>query len=285
MKLLIICGPTATGKTSLAISLAKKFNGELISADSRQVYKDFDALTGKDRSQDTRIWLYDVTGADQPFSAADFVRLAKHAIDDIHARGKLPIVVGGTGFYLRALTTPIDSLRTPPNPKLRAKLRTLTLGALQQKLQIVDARRWEAMNQSDRKNPRRLIRAIEVALSSKRTTNIPPRYDALWIGLAAPLGVIANRIARRVAERFDKAVREVGNGLPPILGLPALLSFKRGESSKEETLVAWAQAEYQYAKRQMTWFKKEKQVYWFDVSKECVPHVEAVVEAWYTQSV
>lgn len=275
MKLLIICGPTATGKTKLAISLAKTFHGEIVNADSRQVYRGLDALTGKDRSEEVPIWLYDV--ADQEFSVAHFVRLAHSAIESIAKKGKLPIVVGGTGFYLRALTESIDTISIPPNWPLREQLALLSVRELQK---LVKRERLKKMNESDRKNPRRLIRAIEVAgnTSSQRV----PKYDALWIGLTAPLSILKRRIAERITGRFDTAVGEVCEGLPPILGARALLSFNRGEITKEESLIKWTQEEYQYARRQITWFKKEKQIHWFDVSMKYTHKVVAFVREWYT---
>lgn len=284
-KLLIICGPTATGKTGLAIKVAKAFGGELLNADSRQVYKGLDALTGKDRSPSVPIHLYDVVSPDHEFSVAHFVRLAQTAIDDVHKRTKLPIVVGGTGFYLRALTTSIDTLAVAPNPELRKTLSSMPIEELQQRLENVDQDRWGGMNDSDRKNPRRLIRAIEVAQSKRQRPQATPRYDQLWIGLTAAPAVLKERIAQRVAERFDKAVTEVREGLPPILGTAPLLSFKRGKRSKEETLKQWLQAEYPYAKRQMTWFKKQKEIHWFDVQHtDYHRDVEELVREWYTKS-
>lgn len=282
-KILIICGPTATGKTKLAVALAKTFRGELINADSRQVYVGLDALTGKDRSQEVPIWLYDVLPPDQEFSVHHFVRLAKAAIEDIHKRGKLPIVVGGTGFYLRALTTAIDTIAVPPNPILRKILYAKSREALGRKLQRVDQARWRTMNESDRKNPRRLIRAIEVAAYARPIVRATPSYDPLWIGLTASRAVLKERIARRVSGRFDKAATEVRDGLPPILGSEALLLFLRDEIKKEEALKEWVQAEDQYAKRQMTWFRKEKAIHWFDVKNTDYQHeVEALVKEWYT---
>ncbi len=283
-KLLIICGPTGTGKTALAITLAKKFSGELVNADSRQVYEGFDAITGKDRSKEVRIWLYDVHSPDQEFSVLHFVRIAEQAIDDIHKRGKLPIVVGGTGFYLRALTTSIDTITVPPNPILRKTLNAKSPEELGRQLQRVDRQRWETMNESDRKNPRRLIRAIEVAAQGQYMRRArPTRYSPLWIGLTAPLPVLKQRITERVAMRFDKATSEVRDGLPPILGADPLLSFTRGEITKEEALKDWAQREYQYARRQMTWFRKEKVIHWFDVKNtDFQKEVEALARGWYT---
>lgn len=277
-KVLIICGPTGTGKTKLAITLAKKFNGELVNADSRQVYKGLDALTGKDRSEEIPIWLYDVVSTDEAFTVSHFVRLVHHAIGDIYKRKRLPIVVGGTGFYLRALIKPFETIAIPPNWPQRKHLETLSIDALQK---LVNPKRLERMNESDSKNPRRLMRAIEVAgnASSQRV----PIYDALWVGLAAPRFILKRRITERIAKRFEKAVTEVRDGLPPILGADPLLSFTHGEITKEEALKEWAQAEYQYAKRQMTWFRKEKDIHWFDVSTvDCQIQVEALVGEWYT---
>lgn len=265
-KILIICGPTGTGKTKLALALAKKFNGELVNADSRQVYKGLDALTGKDRSDEVLIWLYDVVGTNQEFSVAHFVRLAQRAIDDIGRRGKLPIVVGGTGFYLKALTESIDTISIPPNLTLRKKLNSTPLIKLQEELQRVDPARWMTMNDSDRENQRRLIRAIEVAGTTSPQT--ATKYDALWIGLTAPLPVLKQRIAERIKSRWDKALGETRDDLPPILGAVPLLAFKYGKISKVEAIAKWISAEYQYAKRQVTWFRKQKQIEWYTITHD-----------------
>ncbi|MBI4062551.1 hypothetical protein HY410_01370 [Candidatus Gottesmanbacteria bacterium] len=262
-KILIICGPTGTGKTKLAIALAKKFNGELVSADSRQVYRGLDALTGKDRSKEIPIWLYDVVGTDQEFSVAHFVRLAGHAIDNIAKRGKLPIVVGGTGFYLKALTESVDTISIPPNLKLRRYLVTLSIDELQKRL---DVKRLAHMNESDRKNPRRLIRAIEVA--GKVREQRAPKYDALWIGITMPLPALKKSIAKRIKSRWDKALAEVREDLPPIFGSEPLLAFKHGEVSKARAIALWESSEYQYAKRQLTWFRKQKQIAWYTITHD-----------------
>lgn len=284
-KVLIVCGPTATGKTKLAFALAKKFNGELVSADSRQVYKGLDALTGKDRSKEIPIWLYDVVDVGQPFSAAHYVFFARRAINDIHTRKKLPIVVGGTGLYVSALTSKVDTLGIPPNTKLREKLSSFSLVLLQEQLHLVDEFRWLQMNQSDQKNPRRLIRAIEIAKSEIITPPEEQRFDALWIGLTMPILSLKERIFQRVKTRWDRAVGEVRADLPPILGIGPLLSFLRGEIIKEEALQKWTNAEFQYAKRQLTWFKKQKNIMWFDVAtSEFYRDIGHLVRTWYTQN-
>lgn len=281
-KLLIICGPTGTGKTKLAIGLAKKFNGELVNADSRQVYKGLDALTGKDRSDEVPIWLYDVVEPTEEFSAAHFVRLARPVIEDLYKRGKLPIVVGGTGFYLRALTDKIDTLLIPPNKKLRDRLVDASIDQLQKKLRRADPGKWKRMNESDRKNPRRLVRAIEVAAVAA-VPNAKPKQDVLWIGLSLARVILKDRIGNRVLQRFDQATKEVKEGLPPILGAGPLLDYVRGQTSKEQAIAQWIQFEYAYAKRQMTWFAKESSIQWFDISVAGFEgKVEALVREWYT---
>ncbi|MBI5619839.1 tRNA (adenosine(37)-N6)-dimethylallyltransferase MiaA [Candidatus Gottesmanbacteria bacterium] len=282
-KLLIICGPTATGKTALALHLAKQFNGELVSADSRQLYKGLDALTGKERSNDIPIWLYDIIEVGEPFSAHDFVSRANDAITNIEKRGKLPIAVGGTGFYLKALTEPIATLSIPPNALLRKQLAHLSLHELQVRLEHLDGSRWQRMNASDRQNPRRLIRAIEVV-----TAGITPKprkllCQTLWIGLTASPRTLKERIEQRVTARFHQAIGEVKDGAEPVLGAQLIFSYKQGEISKQEALRMWTTREYQYAKRQLTWFAKQKDIRWFDVQNtDYYNEVEAFVAAWYT---
>ena len=283
MKLLIVCGPTATGKTALALNLARKFHGELVSADSRQMYKGLDALTGKERSNDIAIWLYDIIETGETCSAHDFVSRAAVAIADIHNRGKLPIVVGGTGYYLRALITPFDTISVPPNVELRKKLAASSLAALQAELKRADGARWERMNDSDRKNPRRLVRAIEVAKTGNIVHPVHPQYEALWVGLTASPQWLKERIEKRVNARFGKAVDEVRDGMELILGAPPLLALLRGEISKEQAQRTWVSREYQYAKRQLTWFKKQKGIHWFDIQDSSFSQqVEALVSEWYT---
>ncbi|MBI4065289.1 tRNA (adenosine(37)-N6)-dimethylallyltransferase MiaA [Candidatus Gottesmanbacteria bacterium] len=286
-KLLIICGPTATGKTKLGLSLAKQFSGELISADSRQIYKGLDALTGKDRSKEIPIWLYDVIEKGESFNVARFRTLAYGVIDDIRKRDKLPIVVGGTGFYLRALMHPLNTLTISPNNTLRDTLASLSVEELQKKLSIIDFHKLEQMNQSDKKNPRRLIRAIEVATwkQKNQTTVLSdlPRSDVCWIGLMAPMDTLKNSIRDSIQRRWKKAIREVDNKELDILGYTYLSYFISGRIGKKEAVNGWIRAEYQYAKRQMTWFRKQEDIHWFDISKGNVSKkITAVVKAWYT---
>lgn len=315
-KLLIICGQTATGKTQLALELAYKFSGELVSADSRQVYKGLSIITGKDIPKNfsfrlshctflgrnigyfrngTRIWLTDLCDLDEEFSAAVYHQAATTALDDIQRRNHLPIVVGGTGLYLQAITQKIPTLHVPPDKQLRLRLAKVSTFELQKKLQRIDRERWEKMNASDRANPRRLIRALEIAsfVGTPPTVNIPS-MDTLWIGLTAPLPVLEKRIAERVEKRWESgAVDEVRqiirhirtSDTPPrtAIGVSPLVAYLRGELSQAEAIQRWVNLERQYARRQRTWFAKQPYIRWFDITdKQYKGDVAQVVQAWYT---
>lgn len=293
-KLLIICGPTATGKTVLAATLAKKFNGELISADSRQVYRGMDIGTGKDRPASVRVWLYDVVNPDEEFSVAHFQRLARSAIEDINKRGKLPIVVGGTGLYIKSLIEPMETINIPPNVSLRQALETLTLEQLQKKLQGFSMDAWNSMNQSDRRNPRRLIRKIEVfqhGYYGDNNYNNYKNYDFLILGLTAPLPILYERIDQRVEDRMKQGiVEEVQRLLDKgyTWDLPAMNTFgyiewKDVHKNTDEIVQSWKYHEHAYARRQMTWFRKQKGIVWFDTTQ--VENVIKQVDVWYNMSV
>ena len=205
--MLVIYGPTATGKTALALGLAKKYNGELISADSRQVYKNLDIGTGK-VAFTTKVqkhpgyWIvdgiringFDLVNPQESFSAADFIKFASASANKIVSSKKLPIIVGGTGFYIKAFLGGIGTAGIPADKKLRLKLEKLSVAALQQKLQEVNLQKFKSMNKSDQANPRRLIRAIEISVSRPNTTNYQlPTTDYHMIGLTAPHGFLYKR--------------------------------------------------------------------------------------------
>ena len=225
-KLLVICGPTATGKTALAAKLAKTLSGELISADSRQVYRGNDLETNKGRPN-IPIWLYDVADSGEEFSVSHWVKLAREAMKDIQTRGKLPIVVGGSGLYINALLHPFETIDVPPDKTLRDK--KLTLGELQKMVQR------GSMNDSDWNNPRRLIRKIEIAQGKHlRGDSLQVQKDIVIIGLTAPLPILYKHIDMRLKERIDAGMK------------------------------AQPTNEHSIARKQMTWFKKQKDIHWFD---------------------
>ncbi|MDP1721866.1 MAG: tRNA (adenosine(37)-N6)-dimethylallyltransferase MiaA [Candidatus Gottesmanbacteria bacterium] len=298
-KLLIICGPTATGKTKIAIDLAKKFNGELIGADSRHVYKGLNILTGKDLPVDgTKIWATDLVEMRVPYSVSQYQQLARGIIDRIQIRGNLPILVGGTGLYIRAVTQHIDTVLVPPNISLRDTVYKQTLPELQKTLQFLDPPKWGSMNSSDRANPRRLARAIEVAKwYQSHPKNDNPRdasYDSCWIGLTGPLEVLKKNIEQRVRARFAHGVvdevRSLGNTIDDAtlpaatsLGLAIVQGVVAGQLQEAEAVIQWTSQEFAYAKRQLTWFRKEQRVHWFDITqKNYQTDIEALVREWYT---
>ncbi|HUW24409.1 MAG TPA: tRNA (adenosine(37)-N6)-dimethylallyltransferase MiaA [Patescibacteria group bacterium] len=303
-KILTIAGPTATGKTSLAVKLAKEFNAEIVSADSRQVYKGMDIITGKETAERVKIWLYDVVEPNQKFSVADFYRLAWGAIQDIWKRGKLPILVGGTGFYVQAALEGIGTMGIEPNWELRERLFHCSVDLLFKTLEKLDPKRSRRMNESDRKNPRRLIRAIEIAtrvqnskLKVKSDSSKFKNLDKLLIGLTAPLQVLYRRIDERAEERVRMGAEEeikklLGEGydwdnsvLGSTIGYREWRDYFEGKAARDEVIQRWKYDEHNYARRQMTWFRKtlrQVQGKWFDVDEEgWQEKVEMLVKAWY----
>lgn len=324
--LLIICGPTATGKTSLGIKLAEKFNSEIISADSRQVYKGMDIGTGKDlpvnlKSQTSNlkwnkinvphykinevvIWGYDLVEPDEEFSVALFTEFSQVVLKDLWKRKTLPIAIGGTGLYLKALTETIPTLAIPINRKLRFNLNNISINKLQNRLKSINLQRFNKMNQSDKNNSRRLIRAIEVE-SYEREKKINKKMkkrifkepsSILWIGLKSNKEILFERISNRVDNRIKQgAEKEVQNLLKLGYGfnLPSMsaLGYKQWEDyfEKKSTInrisEKWKQDERNYAKRQITWFKKNKEINWFDAfDTKTFGKVVKLVNQWYIGS-
>ncbi|MBU1323049.1 tRNA (adenosine(37)-N6)-dimethylallyltransferase MiaA [Patescibacteria group bacterium] len=282
-KILIICGPTATGKTKLAASLAKKFSGEIISADSRQVYQGMDIVTGKDRPKGVKIHGLDLVKPDEEFSVAHFVKYAHSLINQI----RFPIIVGGTGLYLNALVNPPQTLTIPPDWQLRKKLEKKSIEQLQQQLKKINPLKFAQMNHSDQQNPRRLIRAIEVvkfpqgpAFPSKRTDL--NQYDTFWLGLTADNTTLAERIEARVKQRVKAGAVKEWQGLKTKYR-PNLPSMSAIGYRQLPDVTKWIQAEQQYARRQLTWFKKNSNIHWFDTTKAFQSPVVNLVKAWYTK--
>ena len=328
-KLLVICGPTATGKTALGVRLAKKFKGEIVSADSRQVYKEMDVGTGKDlpvgaklriancelriadyqigyyQIKGVKIWLYDVVEPDHHFSVADYVKCANLVIKDIWKRKKLPILVGGTGLYIKAVIDGIETIGIPPDWKLRKKLSGYQVIRLSELLKKLDPEKWKRMNESDKKNPRRLIRAIEIALQSpNKIQNSKFKIQkVLFIGLTAPYKVLYERIDKRVDKRVKQGIiEEIKNLLAKgytfensILGETIGYKewrecfknskFQIPNSKLEEIVQRWKYDEHAYSRRQMTWFKKDKRINWFGITKRGFKkEIEKKIKNWLGNS-
>lgn len=282
-KILIITGPTAVGKTSLGAVLAEKFSGEIISADSRQVYKYLDIGTGKDRT--VFQWGLDLVLPDVTFNVSDFTTYATGVIKDIWQRHKLPIVVGGSGQYIKELIDPSETLHIPPNRELRQKLDRLTVGELQTRLQKTDPAKWQQMNGSDRNNPRRLVRAIEV--KGQKNTQSPLAADVLIIGLRVSQNELFKKIDARVTQRIQMGFAGELAGLEKMGYTTDTIGY-RGES---ESL--WKSEEHAYARRQMTYLTKLLQnenlkgipTRWFDIAdKNFRQKVIQTVQAWYSKT-
>lgn len=302
-KLLIICGPTATGKTKLASHLAKEFCGELVSADSRQVYRGMDIGTGKDAGETggVPIWMIDVVRPDEEFSISHYSRQARAIIRDIRSRRNLPIVVGGTGLYIKSLIGAIETINIPPDPVLRKKLEKLSVANQQRLLQSLGKELFEGMNESDRANPRRLIRKIEIAGYTKHAdvSHGPASENTLTIGLTAPLSHLYQLVDARVIARVKQGSpaevqRLLDEGYTWELPAMSAMGYRewRGfidaapdqQSRMLETVVGqWQHHEHAYVRRQMTWFRKMPQVTWFDIREpDMTVQVTRKVAKWYT---
>lgn len=314
-KLLVICGPTATGKTELGVALAKKIGGEIVSADSRQVYKGMDIGTGKDlpknskfKSQNFRVghymfsgipvWLMDVVDPKESFSVADYVKLASSVIKGIWSRGKLPIIVGGTGLYIKAIVDGIETLGVPPNPELRVAYSKKTTDELFDILFHLSPETANSLNSSERRNKQRLIRRIEIASHNPHqipVSHLPPPISILMIGLVAPRDVLTRRIEERVDNWIGEGVQqEVINLLAKgvswdsqamaAIGYREWRLFFEGKETLGEIVEKWKKDEWRYSKRQLTWFKKDKRINWFDVTdKGWEEKLEREVRKWYNR--
>lgn len=293
-KIIVICGPTATGKTRLAVSLAKKFNGEIISADSRQIYKYMDIGTGKERFPGVNIQGYDLALPNQEFSVKNYVDYAHKCIRKVYKKNKLPVLVGGTGLYIKAVVDNLENIHVPRNLVLREKLIKKNANELFGILMKKSPSFAMGLNESDRLNPRRLLRALEIVSVDKLEIRKekPIEFDSvLWTGLRADKNRLEERIEKRVDERlklgFEKEMEflkkkgYLGNIPRLTLGYGAWIRYMDGQISKDEAIKQWKIDEKKYAKRQMVWFKKEKRIIWFDVSQQdWQSKVADLVEKW-----
>lgn len=270
-KLIVVCGPTATGKSDLAVDIALEKNGEVISTDSRQVYRGLDLGTGKITNEEMRgvpHYMLDVVDPMTQYSVSDFQQEALQHIEDIWSRGKLPILAGGTGMYIDSLTHDIEFNSVPPNPELRSELEECSLEELQERLRELAPERFETI---DAENPVRLIRAIEIATELghvpplKRTPK--PDWDIEYIYLDHPDEILKERIALRLEKRLEVGMLEEAKKLyeegltyerMEALGLEYRFQaqYLQGKISYEEMKDLIRRESWKYVKRQRTWFKK-----------------------------
>ncbi len=278
-KIIVIVGPTAVGKSALAVALARRFRGEIISADSRQVYRGLNIGTGKITRREMRgvpHHLLDVANPKKQFTVADYQRIARSKISEIFERGYIPILCGGAGLYIDSLLNSTTFPEVPPNPKLRQQLEKKSTEVLFRMLQQLDRMRATAV---DRHNPRRLVRAIEIA---KKLGKVPPLQHSdilenvgmLFIGFTLSGEALKKKISDRLHKRIRAGmIREVRKlhtrGLSwrrmEELGLEYRYVSRhlRGLLSKEDMLLKLQSETWYYAKRQLVWFKRNKQIKWF----------------------
>lgn len=281
-KLITIVGPTASGKSDLGVFLARKIGGEIISADSRQVYKGMDLGSGKiTKKEMQRVphYLLDVASPkNAKFNANKFKKQADAQIAKIIARGRVPIVVGGTGFWINALAFNQNFPEVKPDQKLRARLNKLSAERLFAMLKKVAPQRAQNI---DPKNKRRLVRALEIAKHSKDfpTPAGPQKYQTLFIGLDMPDKILRQKIEKRYDARIKKGMlaevqrlhkQGVSWSTLENFGLEYrfIAQYLQNKISKEQMRKLLLFAVWHYAKRQRTWFKRNKEIIWLDPNKK-----------------
>ncbi|MDD3487308.1 MAG: tRNA (adenosine(37)-N6)-dimethylallyltransferase MiaA [Candidatus Moranbacteria bacterium] len=293
-KILVILGPTSSGKSDIAIKLAKKFNGEIISADSRQVFRGMDVGTGKiegkfvgDSISNWRSnlhniphYMIDIVSPRTEYNVAKFKKQAGKVIEDILRRGKIPIICGGTGFWIQAIVDNMNFPEVKPDRELRKKLEKYPAEKLFAMLKKLDPDRAKTI---DRNNKVRLIRAIEICKSIKKVPEIQntrykiqnTKYQFLQIGLKLSREKLYDNIENRVLARFDQGmIDEVADLHADGLSWKRIQSFGlayfwipeylTGKITQNEMVEKVIQAERNYAKRQITWFKRDKRIQWME---------------------
>ncbi len=280
-KILVIVGPTASGKSDLAVKLARKFKGEIISADSRQVYKGLDAGTGKITKAEMRgipHHMLDIANPKKQFSVAEYKKLAEEEMENILKRNKLPIVVGGTGFYADAITNRVILPEVPPNKALRKRLEKMSTEKLFALLKKKDAERAKNI---DKHNKVRLVRALEIVEALGKVPRIKTKTSKdtkyIWVGLKPKQKDLEKKIYQRILQRLPKMIREAeklrATGLSfkrmEELGLEYryLARLLQNKITKKEFVEQLFAEIKKYSKRQMTWFKRNQNIKWFKPSE------------------
>lgn len=293
-KVTVITGTTASGKSDIAVELARQFDAEIVSADSRQVFSGLDLGSGKityEEMQGVPHHLLDVVSPNEFFSMADFQHLAYEAIDDILVRGRKAFLTGGTGLYINAVADGYDLHEKKPDPELRKSMEEKSLKEL---IEIVRKADPDALKRVDIRNKRRVERAAEKALSGV-TSDKPnkPRYETLILGVTFPRQVLYERIRIRLDKRLEqgmidevKSLREngVNDEFLYKLGLEYryILMYLRGEFASYEAFYDKLFMEIRHlAKEQMTWFRKRKDIHWLDMEADPVFEAGNLIREFY----
>ncbi|MFH0805677.1 MAG: tRNA (adenosine(37)-N6)-dimethylallyltransferase MiaA [Patescibacteria group bacterium] len=276
-KLIIILGPTASGKSDLAIKLAQKFNGEIISADSRQIYKEMNIGTAKIIKKEMSgvpHYMIDIVKPNQKFTLAQFQKKTIKIIKDIQKRNKLPLLVGGTGLYIQSIVDNLKIPETKPDKKLRNKLEKLTNQELINKLKKLDSK---ALKIIDTKNKRRLIRALEICLLTKKPFSEQRKknksiFNTLQIGIKLNTKNLEQKIIKRIEKMIKnglikenkKLLKKYGDKPYSMsgIGYKEIIPYINNKITLKEAKELIKIHTRQYAKRQMTWFKRDKTIKW-----------------------
>jgi tRNA dimethylallyltransferase len=327
-KLISIVGPTATGKTDLALFIANQLinlnllsGADLISADSRQVYQGLEIISGADIQEDSfilnkedqsfefpyymattqNIFLHGVSiiKPNQEWSVSHFQNFARNTIKSSWKNNRLPIIVGGTGLYHQHIFSDSLRLKIKPEPSIRQRAYQLSVTQMQNWLKELSFEEFENMNNSDRNNPRRLIRKIEVLLSNdpiETKQKTQKNINHLKIGLTVNLDELQARINTRVKKRFDQgAIHEVSslvNQYPEkdfpattATGFKEVKKYLEGKIEETQCLDTWSLREFQYAKRQITWWKNKQEVSFFNIKEENYQdEILNLVESWFNKT-
>lgn len=278
---LVICGPTATGKTSLALDIAHLLgHTTIVIADSRQVYQNLTIVSGRDipsnLPRDIRFIGQDLFSPGEPSNLADYVSQVRTLMQKEISAGQNLILVGGTGLYLRGLTEDLAEIGVEIDVKLRQYLDTLSVERLQALLQEKNPKKYSSLNESDIKNPRRLIRALEISLNQSNSKPLPKlsNLNYHWVGLTPPYN-LGQKIKDRVVARLNSgALSEVESLLDqfsdhslPIystLGIAQIIEYLQQKIDYQTLIELWTEKEISYVKRQMTWFRKVSGIIWYD---------------------
>ena len=299
-KVIVICGPTASGKTALSIELAKKINGEIVSADSMQIYKDMNIGSAKvtnEEMQEIKHYMIDCVSPDERFSVAEYKTNAKNAIEEIIKKGKTPIVVGGTGLYIDALIYEIEYKDIKIDENYRKELQEIEknqgLEVLYKKALEIDPKEMEKISQNDSKRIMRVLEIYKATGKNKteqeaesRLKEIP--YDYKVFALTMNREKLYERINKRVDIMIEKGlINEVENLLKKYkefptsmqgLGYKEVRDYLQEKITKDEMIEKIKQESRRYAKRQLTWFRKNKQTIWLDSLEKIEDNINIILE-------
>lgn len=298
-KVIVICGPTASGKTALSIELAKKINGEIISSDSMQIYKKMNIGTAKptqEEMQEIKHYLLDFVEPNQRYSVAEFKKDAEHAIKEILGKGKTPIIVGGTGLYIDSLIYGIEYKEIELDEKYRKELEDYAdkngLEELYEKARQIDSKAMEKISHNDKK---RIIRVLEIYKATGKTkteqeeeSRKEVKYDYKVFAINMDREKLYERINKRVDIMIEQGlIEEVENLLKEYetfptamqgLGYKEVVEYLQGKTSKEEMIEKIKMETRRYAKRQLTWFRKNKKTIWIDGLNDRKENVNLILE-------